>query len=862
MMMNRAFVMIALMILFLYFGVKGEIIKGVVVDGDSMPIGKVIVQIIDKGNPIYYATTSTEGLWQIMADSIARDLSLRFSKYGYDTVSVSLSSDSIYNAILFPKTKELAEVIIRAPHTRVKGDTIVYDVSALTSKTDRNIGDIIRKIPGVSIQEDIIYYDGEPINRFYIEGLNMLGGDYAIATNNINPEDVSSVSIYERHQPKKVLKDLKMSDKAALNLKLKKKSMLRPIGYMEGGIGANSDTDIRYEGNLYGLLVSSGNQTMISAKINNDGELYLLSKEKDIFTTSGSSVMEKLPLGNSDIPDKRYYNNRTKNVEGNTLFKFNNDVIFSFRAMYGHEDDKYSNASMRRYLASGEEDIIYREEGITSLCSSHLGATAKIERNSSKNYLLDQIGFDGIGSNNSYKIGKEFGGVEMLENKEISFTNQFNTIIREGGNLLEISSDISYADMPHYKMHYSDDSDKDKNLKQILSGSRFAGNIKGGYGYVFSNIVIGGEVSFQFENDSFKSVESFSELTTNNKRGYNLTSALRPYIEWKISKMRWRTELETSYRVIKYKSADDKRLFRHNKPYIDGSTNLFWKVSPYFHMDAAFSVKHVFGGIKDFIESPIYSSYRTRITLGNGELSKARSLRYSLNMTYTNPLHGLVCRGMAAYTETSKNSMASSVINPDGDMLISNAMEANNGKSILWNFDISKRLTGFDAVFKFLINGLSTHNRRFRQQKPVQVLTNGVNIDVVGVANLLSDLLSLDVDCGYSFSKQNIKTLGTKSHISNFRENFKLSWFILPYLELYGGINARQSRMENGTYTNYLFVDGGCRFKKSKYEIELVGKNLANYRKYEYTMMNPLEIDTYSYSLRPMEFILTFKWIF
>lgn len=42
-----------------------------------------------------------------------------------------------------------------------------------------------------------ISYQGTAINKFYIEGMDLLGGKYNIATNNISNDDVGSVEIME-----------------------------------------------------------------------------------------------------------------------------------------------------------------------------------------------------------------------------------------------------------------------------------------------------------------------------------------------------------------------------------------------------------------------------------------------------------------------------------------------------------------------------------------------------------------------------------------------------------------------------------------------------------------------------------------
>lgn len=69
-----------------------------------------------------------------------------------------------------------------------------------------------------------ISYQGTAINKFYIEGMDLLGGKYNIATNNISNDDVGSVEIMENHQPIKALNGLSISEQAAINLRLKEKA--------------------------------------------------------------------------------------------------------------------------------------------------------------------------------------------------------------------------------------------------------------------------------------------------------------------------------------------------------------------------------------------------------------------------------------------------------------------------------------------------------------------------------------------------------------------------------------------------------------------------------------------------------------
>ena len=49
------------------------------------------------------------------------------------------------------KVTELKEVIVKAPKIRQMGDTINYSVLSFIDETDRSIGDVLKKLPGVQV---------------------------------------------------------------------------------------------------------------------------------------------------------------------------------------------------------------------------------------------------------------------------------------------------------------------------------------------------------------------------------------------------------------------------------------------------------------------------------------------------------------------------------------------------------------------------------------------------------------------------------------------------------------------------------------------------------------------------------------
>lgn len=92
--------------------------------------------------------------------------------------------------------------------------------------------------------------------------------------------------------------------------------------------------------------------------------------------------------------------------------------------------------------------------------------------------------------------------------------------------------------------------------------------------------------------------------------------------------------------------------------------------------------------------------------------------------------------------------------------------------------------------------------------------------------------------------------------------NGKISVFPLPILEIYGKADLRRSQFTDDSYKTNLFVDAGVRLKLRKFEIELTGTNLTNIRDYSYTIYNSLDLITYSYTLRPIQAMLTARYSF
>ena len=179
-------------------------------DTSKQPIVGAIIKLAVGNSTIAYGVADDNGCYKLTFNSEEQQLTLLAECLGFESARkiVTNKSQSI-DYVLHEKTTELKEVIIKAPAIRQRGDTISYNLSSYISQGDYTLKDAIRKLPGIDVAESgAIKYLGKDISNFYVEGMDLLGGKYNIATNNIPASYVSSVQVLNNHQAVKMDKDI------------------------------------------------------------------------------------------------------------------------------------------------------------------------------------------------------------------------------------------------------------------------------------------------------------------------------------------------------------------------------------------------------------------------------------------------------------------------------------------------------------------------------------------------------------------------------------------------------------------------------------------------------------------------------
>lgn len=286
----------------------------------------------------------------------------------------------------------LKEVQVKAEKLWGSRDTLNYLVSAYTRDHDVTIGDVLKQLPGISVESNgTIKYQGVPISKFYVENMDVLQGRYSIATNGIKAEDVATVQVLENHQHVRALQDQAPPESAALNLKLKKD---RGIWSGNGTIGAGYDDRFLYSARVTEMLLGKERQHVFYYGSNNEGEgSYMLQSHYDM-----NGVLPQV-LTTVVYPDEspvgRSVRNNYHELSANNLKKLSDDKELHFDVAMHHDSRRATGYNRISYFMPDGSVTAMEESMASGITDNSLQMNITYEHNAAQRYVknvLDLVG--------------------------------------------------------------------------------------------------------------------------------------------------------------------------------------------------------------------------------------------------------------------------------------------------------------------------------------------------------------------------------------------------------------------------------------------------------------------------------------
>jgi len=340
----------------------------------------------------------------------------------------------------------LEEVVVTARKVERAADTVSFYASTYAGKEDIVLEDVLRKMPGIEITGDgQIIYNGQWIKDFYVEGMDMLGGNYGVATRNLDAQDISAVQVIEDHQGIKLLQGRKRGDAPAINIKLKSTAKGAWASSVSAALGSQPHLARDISANLMTFRQKMQHITVL--KTNDIGTD--LRKEIQAPSSLGSSVLGTgliLP-GSISISDTYSYRNDSYSASVNQLHKLSEDATLSFNVNYLYDDEAQDAVDVTTYLSDNDSipTHVVSESNHASVRQHYIGGHLVYKLNSGKKYLNNNLSFS---ASLPAADGLVNGAVDQrLSGHNISVDNTLAANYkRKNGAVADINWHLSYDD--------------------------------------------------------------------------------------------------------------------------------------------------------------------------------------------------------------------------------------------------------------------------------------------------------------------------------------------------------------------------------------------------------------------------------
>jgi hypothetical protein len=436
-------------------GYTQNIIKGNLKNEIGKPVDNVNLILYTKtGNTILaYTVTSYTGDFTLNYTSSADSLRLEITSLNYAKKQLFIANKNVLLTIeVQTYTNTLPEIIIEDNRPIVqKSDTINYNVKSFADKTDRVIIDVIKNLPGIKVTESgQILYQNTAINKFYIDGKDLLEDRYSIVSNNLPIGAVDQIQVLENHQPIKMLDGIEQSDRAAINIKLSKDAKLRLLGNGNAGVGFSP---FWRDSNIALLKFNKNIQYINTFKNNNiglnlDNELNEHNFSQNLVQSS-SIKRDLLNLVKTAVPPidaARYWFNNNSLINSNYLIGLNKVVNLKFNVGYEYDEiQNNDNAITNIFLPDDTIKINESHKGERYYNKFLTGLI--LEANTKKVYLKDNLKFQRLWSVENDFISSN-GINQTLRNPFVNLINDFSGILNINDNLLGINSFLSFTNLP------------------------------------------------------------------------------------------------------------------------------------------------------------------------------------------------------------------------------------------------------------------------------------------------------------------------------------------------------------------------------------------------------------------------------
>lgn len=828
-------------------------IKINVVNQEKENLSSVNVQLLKNEKTINFKTTNENGVCSFVI-SEKGIYSLKFTSMLYKTrfVEINTNEETNFEIALEQQITEIQEVKIKSRPKIVfmKGDTISYNIKAVKDGTERTVEDLVRKLPGLDINENgKVTNNGNIVGQVLVDGNEFFGKNHKMATQNITADMIDGVDYWKNYTT------ISGNTSTALNLKLKDEYKGKITGNAEVNYG-NKNAYLAHA-NLF-RFSKAGNLALIADanSIAKDPigimDFYEMNRQDDIDNSNGVTRMETPTFLNNNgkvkSKDNQFgalqYSKAGKSLSVTAFSIFNTAQL-----------EKLS--TVNRIAFAGQPQTYNFSESRTEKNTGFLGTTQiKIKKNfMDKSFLYYNFGYSPSEDNftqdinrNSNLINTVFDIDNQVKNSTfgnfLSWNKKFKTskmifaFSQQQNNytsLLNIHSTENLFQNPYNELTQVLDTDFQKysldfSLKNNFSFATI--NFRSGYSYKNDNATLSEVYTSEFETKNLKTHRFINEIFIQKYIGdFDVSGTLASHF-------------------LNFNQVE--------KQYFDKNLQVQYKLRSKASMVFSLEYANLYKS-PDFLEllyNRNYSpnlSYNQNLSLFPETLVNTNSLKFnfiSLNLSKGNHFFSIL-----AYEKA--NSNFSKDVNNFG--LFSQSFNVLGNLNDRWLLIISDdRRIGNYFTLKSKVTGIHNRTNNFVNHQSNQ--TDLKNIEIAQKLSSNFKKIPVQFDLGFTFTKAFFEQ--SVFETSSTQQNLKLSLGLRANIkkEWMGNILGEYliQKTQQNTLKNFLL--GGqisYRKEKSAFEYNVLFNNVLNLNSFGYINSSVSLLGTEEFSITALHGYIT-----
>lgn len=815
----------------------------------------VLIEDLDDNKVLGFGYTSETGHVSISLTADKAQLQISVTGFNIErkTVLIEACSQDISLEVKY-KEISLTGARIKTNPIEPAGDTTSYYVSMFADSLDRSIGDVLKKMPGLSVDKGgAIRYQGVLIDNFYIEGLDMMGSRYGVATNNIRAKDVATVEVYENHQPIKILRAARSSlegkGRVAVNLKLRQRSKGAFIGSVQAGTGYRP---VMWEGELVGMHFSDKYQTLITLKTNNSGR-DIVTELKEQFDALEwlSSPFGVYSPRTPELEIERFMDNVTHAASMNNLFKIGKNKILSTNGIYIHDRQSFRDESLSKYYIPSSDPLTIAETTSKNKKTDHAEIRLKYTDNGDCHYIAESfsVGMQWDNSDGEVLSGQSLvsQGFKISANKSIR--NHFDYSLLIGDNRwVGLKTELGYNDLPAemsikpviFPEIFGYSQVGESSTIQSYSAKEFFASILPNFSIAFSprwnfRAEAGAVYRFQSMKSSLgiEGMEAMTEDRFLNDNTYDRRDAKAGVgLTYRRNTLHFGIDIEMDYAILDRNDLVREEEDARGRFFFHPSLFFMYSFTPRLKMELLSYYSEDYAAFSHNYTGYIMTDYR-RISNLDGNFTENRIHEIDFNLKYSNPLSGLFASSEGKYWGKWSNTIYGvTFIGNLSDVRSYSIGNISNGYSI--EGKVSKYYDILSSTLD-LSAGVTQYWRSvMRQEEMIGTDTWSPCLHFACVSNLRNQVKTrYNVD--YSYSRTKYNGISDAVSIHALQQKLSVEYQLSPGVIVHLAGEHFYNSAVTTSARHIVFLDGSLLYRTKRCDLILEAKNLLNTREYSYS---------------------------